>query len=342
MTTEGAAEPAREFSLIRRVIERLGEAAADDILVPPGDDGAAWREDTAGAAVATIDLLAEGTHWRPDTMTMADVGWRAVAANVSDLAAMGAVPLHLLVGTVVGPTLSPQQLDCLIDGLAAGCLAHEVRIVGGDIVRGASTSIAVAAYGRAAAPGPGRATALLERGRARPGDAVAVSGTPGASAAGLRLIDEGRSSAPGAAPLLAAHRRPEARTALGQAAIASGIRCAIDISDGLLQDLSHVARASALGIEVDCSLVPLHAAARTLLGSRVALDLALGGGEDFELLLAGDRSELEQLGSARLPVTVIGSVVDDHRSQLIALGSDGQRYEPPTRGWDQLSPASAG
>ncbi len=326
-----------EFGLIDRMVARLGDAAAGDILVPSGDDAAVWRGDPA--TVATIDTLAEGTHWRADTMDLADVGWRAVAANCSDLAAMGARPSTLLVATILGPDVTLEGIDALIDGLAGGCREHGVRIAGGDVVRGGATAITIAAYGGADLQGaPGEETArVLRRDAAAVGQRVAVSGAPGAAAAGLALIEAGRVSEDAAAELVAAHRRPLARVGLGRAALDAGVACAIDVSDGLLQDLGHIARRSGVGIEMAAAALPLHPAARSLLGDERALDLCLGGGEDFELALVGDADALRRLDRPELPVTLIGHVVADHPGEVVVWDEDGEAYLPPVTGWDQLA-----
>ena len=321
-----------EFTLIERIVARLGEAAAHDLVVPSGDDAAAWRV-ADGLAVATIDALVEGTHWRTDTMAWGDVGWRAVTANVSDLAAMGAEPLYLLIATTLGPDLSIDDLDGLIEGIAESCRLHGVRVAGGDVVRGPTTSLTIAAYGRIEGGAPD--APLLRRSRAQPGDFVAVSGTPGASGAGLALIEAGRAAEVGVEMLLLAHRRPVARVALGREAAAGGLRCGMDISDGLLQDLGHIAVASEVGIEIAAASLPLHPAALEMLGARTALDLALGGGEDFDLILVGPREALVRLDTPEVPVTLVGRVVADHPGEVIVWGEDGAAYEPPRRGWDQ-------
>ena len=323
-----------EFALIDRIVARLGDAAAREIIVPPGDDAAVWAVEGGGAVVASTDALVEGNHWRRDTMSMADVGWRAIAANVSDIAAMGATPQYALVVAVLAPALTLDDLDAFMDGMAEACRCHDVRVAGGDIVRGKETAFAVALLGNAALE-DGRAS-VLRRDAATVGDAVAVSGTPGASAAGLALIEAGREAEPGAAALLAAHRRPVARVALGRAAVEVGVACAIDVSDGLLQDLGHVAERSEVGVEIDVDSLPIHPAALALLGEQRARDLALGGGEDFELALTAAAEMLTDLSTPELPVTVIGRVVADHPGEAWAVASDGRRYQPPSAGWDQL------
>ncbi len=328
-----------EFGLIERIVARLGAAAARDILVPSGDDAAAWTHRGA-VTVATTDALVDGVHWRtaatsdgPATMTWADVGWRAIATNVSDIAAMGATPDFALVSAVLGPSLTLEALDCVIDGMAAACLAHGVRIAGGDIDRGEQTVFAVTVLGHA------EGEALLRRDGARVGDVVAVSGHPGASGAGLALIEAGREAEAGVAPLLAAHRRPSARVALGLAAAGAGMRCAIDVSDGLLQDLGHIAERSRVGIEVDLEALPLHPAAVAALDRERAVDLALGGGEDYELALAGAAAALRGLSTSELPVSIVGRVVAAHPGEAWALDANGQRYVPSSAGWDHLAGA---
>ncbi len=327
-----------EFSLVDRIVARLGAAVASDILVPPGDDAAAWHVHEGCAAIATIDMLTEGNHWRTDTMTFVDVGWRAVAANVSDLASMGATPDYLLIGLALGPQVTIEEVDDLAEGMSLACLAHHVRIAGGDIIRSMATTISIAAYGHSLPLSEGQQP-LMRRNQAKLGDRVAVSGSVGTSAAGLTIIETGRADEGGVETLLQAHRRPVARTALGQEAVQSGVACAMDISDGLLQDLGHIARASNVGIEIAAASLPVDPAAMRLLGTEHALDLALGGGEDFELVLTAPADTLKRLdrrADTSVPVTLIGRVVDEHPGEVIVWDEDGQEYEPPRRGWDQL------
>lgn len=323
-----------EFGLIDRIVARLGDAAAVEIVVPPGDDAAAWTVD-AGLAVATVDTLADGTHWRRDTMSLADVGWRAVTTSLSDLAAMGAEPGYVLIAVNLGPDAELGDVDGFADGVADACRRYGVRVAGGNVAAAHATSVSTTAFGSATTDDD-LAPALLRRDAACAGDVVAVSGTPGAAAAGLALIESGRAHAQGAPPLVRAHRRPPARLALGRAAVESGVRCAIDISDGLLQDLGHVARASRVGIEVDVDALPLHPAAVELLDAERALELALRGGEDYELALSAPAATLGALPPAGTTITTIGRVVTAHPGEVVALGADGRPLAQPSGGWDQL------
>jgi thiamine-monophosphate kinase len=317
-----------EFALIDRIVARLGDAAASDILVPPGDDSAAWIP-SGGAVVASTDAITEGTHWRPHLLSMADVGWRAVAQCVSDIAAMGATPQVVLVAAMLGPSVTLRDLDDLIDGLGDACRAHNVRVAGGDIVRGRTTALGMTAIGAARLDRASRAI-VMRRDMAQVGDAVAVSGNPGAAGAGRRLLEQGVSGAMAEQAMLA-FRRPCARIELGLAAVNMGIHCAIDVSDGLVQDLCHIAKRSGVGIEVDVEALPLASSAVALLGSEAARGLALAGGEDYELALVGRQAALEALEG----VTVIGRVLDQHPGEVIARRVDGAPYPVP-EGWDQL------
>ena len=317
-----------EFALIDRIIARLGDAVAADILVPPGDDSAVWIA-SAGAVVASIDAITEGTHWRPHLVSMHDVGWRAIATSVSDIAAMGATPQVVLIAAVLGPSLTLEDMDGFIDGGADACRAHGVHVAGGDITRGRATSFAVTALGAARLDRASRPL-VMRRDAAHPGDVVAVSGTPGAAAAGLRALERGASGVP-ADEAIECFLHPRARVSLGLAAVALGVPCAIDISDGLGQDLGHIAERSDVGIEIDLEAIPLSHAAVALFGVEGARELALGGGDDYELIVVARQPVLAALEG----VTIIGHVLDQHPGEVIGRRPDGAPYPIPS-GWDQL------
>jgi thiamine-monophosphate kinase len=326
-----------QFELIDRILTHLGDRVASSIVVPPGDDAAVWRPEQA-LILAHTDSVIEGTHWTRQTMSLVDVGWRVVAVNVSDIAAMGAHPRYVLVTLMVGPSMTERDIDAAVEGIAASCRIHEVQVIGGGVNASATTAFSVTVLGEA---GDGSPPPLLTRRAARPGDTVAVSGWIGASAAGRELIRSGRAS-PSVASLLRAHRRPVARVQLGKAAAAAGVRSGIDVSDGLVQDLGHIAQRSAVGIEIDLEALPLHPEALSALGAQRAADLALGGGEDYELVLVGRAATLVELSMPGHPVTIIGRTVERHPGEVHVFDGDGARYIPPASGWDHLRMRAAG
>lgn len=328
----------REFNLIHRIIDQLGAAAAQDIVVPPGDDAAVWATSSPGnLIVASVDAMTAGVHWlegSEPTMTSSDVGWRAVAASVSDIAAMGATPQMLLISLTISEFTSSDFVDGLVQGISDACLFHEVKVAGGDIVKGSANGISVTVIGEVEHYADNR---ILRRDSAEVGDIVVVTGRLGVSAAGLSLIKSAGEIEQSMEVLMRRHRRPEARVVVGKKALLAGARCAIDISDGFLQDLGHIATASRVDIEVICDDIPLEAAAVAFLGRSEALDLGLGGGEDYELaLIFSERlfKDIERVSDTEL--TIVGRVVERiaDEAAVRALDSQGEIYNPAIRGWD--------
>ena len=328
----------QEFNLIRRIIDQLGVAAAQDIVVPPGDDAAVWAVSSPGnLIVASVDAMMAGVHWlegSESTMTSSDVGWRAVAASVSDIAAMGATPKMLLISLTIAEHTTSVFVDELVQGISDACLFHEVKVAGGDIVKGSTNGISITVIGETDHYSDNQ---ILRRNSANVGDIVVVTGRLGASAAGLSLLKSADKIDQSGEILVRRHRRPDARVALGRKVLLAGARCAIDISDGLLQDLGHIASASEVDIEIMCDEVPLEPAAVALLGRSKALDLGLGGGEDFELALIFREELLKDIERASdIDITVVGRVVEQLADEAMvrALDSQGEIYNPAIRGWD--------
>ena len=253
-----------------------GEFAAIDRLrrlLPSPPEGQTWIGDDAAVVpapgaglVLTVDAAVAGVHADLALVGLDDLGWRAMAAGVSDVAAMGASPCWALV-TVTGPPET--DLDLLYAGIAEAAEADGCRVVGGDLSGGADVVVSVFVAGRVdderAAGG-----AVLRSG-AVAGDEICVTGPLGASAAGLRLLRAGQAEA--GDHRVAAHRRPRARVSEGRAARRAGATAMIDVSDGLAADLRHVAEASGVGMVLD-HLPVARGASR---------EEALGGGEDYEL-----------------------------------------------------------
>jgi thiamine-monophosphate kinase len=282
-----------EFGAIARVVARLG--GRPGVLVGPGDDAAVVAVPD-GRVVASTDVLVEGRHFRRDWSAAYDVGRKAAAQNLADIAAMGANPIGLLVGLACPDDLALEWLEELADGLRDECDLVGAAVVGGDLSAADCVFIAVTALGDLAGRSP------VTRAGARPGDLVVVAGGLGLAAAGLDLLLAGH----GEQPLADAHRRPSVayRDAMSLA-VDFAATAMIDVSDGLVADLRHVAAASGVRIELTAADLPvdprLHAAAE-LLGTDPRSWVA-GGGDDhaFAATVPPDSSP---------PYPVVGRVLE--------------------------------
>jgi thiamine-monophosphate kinase len=286
---------AGEFGLIGRIVARLGSGSAT--LLGPGDDAAVVRAPD-GRVVASTDVLVEGRHFRRDWCGAADVGHRAAAANLADIAAMGAVPTALLVGLCVPTGLDVTWAEGLADGLTAEAGLVGATVVGGDTSASPTLTIAVTALGDLQGRAP------VRRDGAQPGDVVALNGRIGYAAAGLTVLSRGFRTPK---LLVEAYRRPAVPYAAGPEAAQLGATAMIDISDGLLQDLGHVADASLVGIDVRRDAFELPGQMRDAAN-------ALGVDPYQWLLAGGDDHPLAATFPAGVPLPegwrVIGSVHD--------------------------------
>ena len=261
-------------------------------MAPPGQtwlgDDVAVVTGPAGPLLFGTDAVVAGVHCDLDLVGLDDMGWKAIVANVSDIAAVGGRPTGAVV-TVAGP-LPTIDFDLLYDGLIAASTAYECPIVGGDLSTSATLVVSVAMVGDGG--GPVRPPVL--RSGASPGDTLFVTGPLGSSAAGLQLLQAGKVSE--APDLALAHRRPRARLDEGTAARVAGASAMVDVSDGLAADLRHLADASGVGVVLD--RVPVAIGVGRV--SNAPEDLALGGGEDYELLFAApDPALVEATFAAR-------------------------------------------
>ena len=255
----------REDDILERIAAIVGRRTIPDGEVHVGDDAAVLRP-FVGELVLSTDAAVGGVHLDVALFPLEDLGFKAVAAAVSDLAAMGARPRATVVAVIAPPGT---DLDALHRGMADAAAATSCPIVGGDLSVGADVVVAVTVLGEC----PGRG-AVLRRG-ARDGDELLITAPLGRAAAGLRRRRAGASLDD---PLVVAHRRPWPRLAEGLAARGAGVHAMMDVSDGLALDLHRLADASGVGFVLD--VVPVADGA--------TLDEALAGGEDYELLIATD------------------------------------------------------
>jgi thiamine-monophosphate kinase len=297
-----------EFELLARVRERL-PAPGDRVRVGSGDDAAVTVP--GGATATSVDALVEGVHFSREGADLRQVGSKALATALSDLAAMGAEPGEAYVAITIPPDLDERGCLEAVDGMVATADATGTTLAGGDITGGPILSFAVTVVGHASAE-----ELFVRRAGARPGDSLVLTGELGAAAAGLlapRAADSGISEE-ALAGLLRRQREPTPRLAAGRALAAAGATPMIDVSDGLGADAGHLAEASGVGLRIDAGALPVAAGVAEVAAAlgRDPLQMAVSGGEDYELLAAvpAQGVDLEAVGgSGGVAVTTIGEVV---------------------------------
>jgi thiamine-monophosphate kinase len=284
-----------EFEVIDR-ISGLLPPAPPEVLVPIGDDCAVLRLGKA-SWVAASDMLVSGHHFK-DWATPEDVGYKAVAVNVSDVAAMGGTPRFVLAS---GGAPDPETALRCFEGVMEACEEFGVYPVGGDTTRAGALTVDVAVLGELSAP-------PVLRSGARAGELLAITGELGASAAGLLALESGGA---GWERLVSRHLRPEPRVEAGRVAAGLGVGAMMDLSDGLASDVRRVCGRSGVGCVVDLDLLPMAEDTREFVRSlgHDPEELAATGGEDYELLISAPGPVLDALTrSTGVPVTVIGEV----------------------------------
>ena len=316
----------REDDLVARIRARIG--APDDDEVWSGDDAAVLIA-PGERLVHTVDALVEGVDFDLAYCSGVDVGWKAVAVNVSDLAAMGATPSHALAALGVRDDMPLEVFDGVLDGLVAAGDRWGVRLVGGDLSSASEIWLSVSLLGAA----PTKATL---RSGARPDDFIGVTGSLGGAAAGLAVLRRGGPSGPAEERLARRQLRPEARLAAGRE-LAAGATAMIDVSDGLARDLGRLLRAGDCGCEIASDSIPVDADLVEI-GPALGFDpleTALTGGEDYELLLTIGETHWDEAvaaaAGAGVSLSRIGQVTDGESridGRALALWEE--------RGWDHL------
>jgi thiamine-monophosphate kinase len=315
-----------EFGLIERLKSLVGEPAEGEIWI--GDDTAVLRA-PAGTILFTTDLMVEGVHFDLDLTSPRDLGYKSIAVNASDVAAMGGVPRRAVVGLGLRKGIDVDWVEELYGGMRRCCDRFDMAVVGGDLSRSEQLIISVALLGNPA----GRL--FVQRQGARVGDAVCVTGSLGASAAGLALLRRGYKERP---DLTSAHLRPTPRVKEAEILRRHLPTAMIDISDGFAADLGHILDASSVGTVINAGALPIVDLTGLELGES-GLQLALAGGEDYELCftIPKDRCEAaiaavtEGTGTA---VTMVGEIVEAERGRVLLLDTAERPLATP--GWDHL------
>ncbi len=324
-----------EFELLARMRERL-PPPGPRVEVGSGDDAAVTVP--GGATATSIDALVDGVHFRREWAAPSQIGRKALAAALSDLAAMGAEAGEAYVAVGIPPDLDEDGCLELIDGMLALATATGTTLAGGDVTRAPALTLAITVVGHAAS-----GERLVRRAGAEAGEALVLSGEIGGAAAGLLLLERPELAA--AVPAATAERLrlrqldPTPRLATGRALAGAGARAMIDVSDGLGGDASHLAAASGVGLRIDAGALPLAKGLAEVAAAagRDPLELAVSGGEDYELLatLTPQQLAAAAIGIGQAAETTLTQIGEASEGEGVEIRLPGGGTLTPT-GFDQL------
>ena len=321
-----------EFGLIEILNQIVGESgkADPDLSIGIGDDAAAWQCGES-LQVSTTDMLVEGIHFSPDTISWHDLGWKALAVNISDIAAMGGIPVYAMISLGMPPETEVERIADLYQGMAKISREFGLSIVGGDTTEAPLLIISPTVTGWT------EKDRLMTRSSAKPGDLIAVTGNLGASAAGLKMLQQGLLfDADTDAFLKEALLRPYPRVNEGKILSQHNVKTAIDISDGLVADLTHICQSSQVSASLFSENIPTHPAVKDHFPAE-ALSLALSGGEDYELLFTAPEQIIEEARQQlSTPLTLIGKITVGKPGNVTILDRDGNLIVLPKRGWEHF------
>jgi thiamine-monophosphate kinase len=324
-----------EFGLIELLARIVGRAGGD-VLVGIGDDAACWRTDAA-IQLATSDALIQDVHFTLSTTTWRELGWKALAVNISDIAAMGGLPQYALVSLGLPGDTEVESVTELYEGMAELTHLFNVAIVGGDVVAAPIVVLSLAVVGAA------QTGHILTRSAAAPGEQIAVTGYLGASGAGLAMLKSGLEfDKEIATSLREAHLKPNPRVVEGQTLARYRVKAAIDLSDGLVSDLAKLCKASGVGARLFVDQIPVHPLVRHSFADD-SINLALSGGEDYELLFTAPTEVISQVREAMpCPITVIGEIVEEEPGRVRLFDEHGNEVQLEKEGWEHFAPGERG
>ena len=325
-----------EFGLIELLAEIVDstknpkDVSWQRLLIGIGDDAAAWQVDS-GIQLATTDSLVQDTHFDLNIITWEELGWKAIAVNLSDIAAMGGTPKYALISLALPGELETDNVSSLYRGMAQIANRFGVAIVGGNIASANKTIINVTVLGSL------ETAPALTRSAAIPGDQIAVTGYLGLSAAGLRMLKQHlKFDAESAKLLRRAHLMPMPRVDEGRILLHHGVKAAIDISDGLISDLTHICQASKVSARINQNALLIHPALENNFKSD-CLQLALSGGEDYELLFTASSQTINRVKKAMsCPVTIIGEINGEKPWHVTLVDAEGRSIPWQEAGWEHF------
>jgi thiamine-monophosphate kinase len=322
------------IDMIAGLIEKRRDNQAEswrNLNAGVGDDCAIWKGDTANQ-YAKVDCQIEGIHFNLDFINWEDLGWKALAVNLSDIAAMGGVPSYALVSLGIPPDTEVQNVLALYNGLLDLAVLSETAVVGGNLASSPLIFVDVNVIGKAG----NKDGKYLSRSGAQAGDLIAVTGWLGSAAAGLEMLRKHIGFSPAENSLRQAFTRPQPRIREGLLLVEKGVRAGMDISDGLLLDLGHICQASRVGAVVYLEQLPVSPEAKNRFGER-AIEMALAGGEDYQLLFTAKSDIVKEVQDhSGFPISIIGEIKEAGPKMISVIDKAGREFQPSGIGWDHF------
>ncbi|HAV10862.1 MAG TPA: thiamine-phosphate kinase [Dehalococcoidia bacterium] len=304
----------------------------DNVIIAIGDDTAVIRN-TKEWELATTDCLVQNVHFNLETITWEELGWKAIAVNLSDIGAMGGIPRYALISLTIPPATTVANITELYNGMITIANEFGVAIIGGNIAAASYLAIHVTLLGTSLNK------KVLTRAAAKPGDLIGLTGYTGISAAGLAMLNGKLSFEPATIQMLRqAHLKPIPRIREGQLLNSLGITTAIDISDGLIADLTHICETSKVSAVIKEAALPVHPVLKEEF-TKSCMNLILSGGEDYELLFTATSARMTRaLQMLQGKITVIGKITDQQANPVTIVTPDGKSKRLIHPGWDHFKP----
>jgi thiamine-monophosphate kinase len=301
------------------------------LIAGVGDDCAVWKGDLSNQ-YAKVDCQVQGIHFNLDIISWEDLGWKSLAVNLSDIAAMGGIPSYALVSLGLPMDTEVDNVMALYRGLLDLSNRCQMAVVGGNLSGSPVIFIDVHVIGKAGNPQGN----YLSRYTAQPGDLIGVTGWLGSAAAGFKMLQHKMEAVNSARVLIQAFSRPEPRLSEGRLLIDNGVKTGMDISDGLLSDLGHICRASQVGAVIFLEQLPIHPEVTRRFAAD-STEMALSGGEDYQLLFTAKPEIIKKVCKlSDYPINIIGEIRPGPQPSIIVLDQNQHEYKPQHTGWDHF------
>lgn len=322
------------IEMIAALIEKergTGNASWRNVIAGVGDDCAVWKGDLSNQ-YAKVDCQVEGVHFDLELISWEDLGWKSLAVNLSDIAAMGGIPSFALVSLGLPMDTNVEDVVSLYRGILDLAALTGMAVVGGNLSSAPVKFVDINVIGKAGNP----EGSYLSRYQAQVGDQIAVTGWLGSAAAGFEMLKKKMAFTLTEECLRQAFTRPEPRLKEGLLLVEKGVRTGIDISDGLVADLGHICKASRVSAEIQLERLPIRPETRQRFGAQ-AEEMALAGGEDYQLLVTAPPGIIAEAQLVTdYPLSVIGEIIAWREQAVKVIDTEGREYRPEHTGWDHF------